>query len=767
MNGFGTRTLGGLMVGLNSILQSKRFRIFSGFVMVSLVCLVAYGAGSPNTNVLLQPSANPAAVTVGVPFTFQCEAYPPTGRTLVRMDYYYWRDGAQVKLGAVNGAGPIFTLSATIPAVPANGTNDSIYCIAVTDWNQSIGLLSSRPVTVSAGTTADTQAPTVPNGLTATPSTTSASLTWSAATDNFGVTGYEVSINGGAAIATTVTGYTATNLTSNTGYNFKVRARDAAGNWSAYSSAVNFTTTAATGGTPNTNTLILPSANPALITVGVPFTFQCNAYAPTGRTLVRMDYYYYRDGAQVSIGSVSGAGPNFTLSTATIPALPSNGTNDSIYCVAITDWNQSIGIGGGRSVVVSAPSDVTAPSVPTGLASSGLTYNSVTLNWNASSDNVAVSRYEIQTNSTGTPVSVSAPTVSRSMTGLTASTAYQFRVRACDAASNCSAYSSNISVTTPAAPVDTTAPSVPSGLSASPASTSASLSWTASTDNLAVTGYEVSINGGAAIATSSNLYSASGLTPNTGYNFKVRARDAAGNWSTYSAVSNFSTTSAVSSVNFSYGSAHSIQLSATVQSSPASITLSWPTVTGASNNSSFSIYRKLLGASSWGTAIATVASNASSYTDSAVTVGTAYEYRVNVSRAVGTAYGYILSGVNVEIDGYKGRILLLVDSSLQSLIQTQLDTLSNDLYGEGWIPLTQNVSRTASPSTVRSSIQSLRTTYPDLNAVYLIGHIPVAYAGNNNPDGHASRSMGSDGYYAELTSTWNSSSGCANSRRRC
>src|ERR1700719_2620511 len=76
-------------------------------------------------------------------------------------------------------------------------------------------------------------------------------------------------------------------------------------------------------------------------------------------------------------------------------------------------------------------------------------------------------------------------------TGLTASTSYSYRVRATDAAGNLSAYSSTATTSTPAVP-DTTPPTAPTNLAATAASSSQiNLSWTASTDNVGVTGYKV------------------------------------------------------------------------------------------------------------------------------------------------------------------------------------------------------------------------------------------------------------------------------------
>ena len=88
---------------------------------------------------------------------------------------------------------------------------------------------------------------------------------------------------------------------------------------------------------------------------------------------------------------------------------------------------------------------------------------------------------------------------------------------------------------TPPPPVDTTAPSSPSNLSTSNITeTSVNLSWNASTDNTAVTGYDV-YKGSAKIASvTTTNYSVSGLTAATNYTFNIRAKDAAGNISTSS-----------------------------------------------------------------------------------------------------------------------------------------------------------------------------------------------------------------------------------------
>jgi chitodextrinase len=99
------------------------------------------------------------------------------------------------------------------------------------------------------------------------------------------------------------------------------------------------------------------------------------------------------------------------------------------------------------------------------------------------------------------------------------------------------------------APPDVTAPSTPTNLVATPTGdTTVSLSWTASTDNVAVTGYEYRVDGGSAVdAGAGTSESVSGLTAATTYTFEVRAYDAAGNRSGWSASDDATTTGGGSS----------------------------------------------------------------------------------------------------------------------------------------------------------------------------------------------------------------------------
>ncbi|MWK37408.1 chitinase [Actinomadura sp. J1-007] len=95
----------------------------------------------------------------------------------------------------------------------------------------------------SGGPGDDAEAPTAPGGLRSTGKTSnSVSLAWTAATDNVGVTGYDVYQGDTKAESVTGTSATVTGLTPKTAYSFTVKARDAAGNTSPASGAVSVTT---------------------------------------------------------------------------------------------------------------------------------------------------------------------------------------------------------------------------------------------------------------------------------------------------------------------------------------------------------------------------------------------------------------------------------------------------------------------------------------------------------------------------------------------
>ncbi len=131
-------------------------------------------------------------------------------------------------------------------------------------------------------------------------------------------------------------------------------------------------------------------------------------------------------------------------------------------------------------VAPGAGADTQAPSSPPSFqAVAG--DRQVALSWGASTDNVKVVYYELRRD--GAPISFQEGTTFTD-TGLVNGTGYAYTVLAFDQAGNVS-----VAATANATPADTTAPGTPTGLAATPGDAQVSLTWTAPTDNVAVTGY--------------------------------------------------------------------------------------------------------------------------------------------------------------------------------------------------------------------------------------------------------------------------------------
>lgn len=177
-------------------------------------------------------------------------------------------------------------------------------------------------------------------------------------------------------------------------------------------------------------------------------------------------------------------------------------------------------------IIGSQGPDTQPPTAPSNLAASNITQTSLTLTWTASTDNVGVVAYDVYQGST---LKLSVTTTTAAITGLTASTAYSFSVKARDAAGNVSPASNVLNVTT-LAPPDTQAPTAPTNLTASNITqNSVNLSWTASTDNVGVVAYDVYQGSSLKLSVTTTLAAITGLAASTTYSFSVKARDAAGN----------------------------------------------------------------------------------------------------------------------------------------------------------------------------------------------------------------------------------------------
>ncbi|WP_405807064.1 PQQ-dependent sugar dehydrogenase [Streptomyces sp. NBC_00210] len=187
------------------------------------------------------------------------------------------------------------------------------------------------------------------------------------------------------------------------------------------------------------------------------------------------------------------------------------------------------------TVTASGPADTEKPTPPSNLRKDKEpTASTVSLAWDASTDNVKVTGYDIYQHGQ-LMKQVDGSTLAATVEGLNPETSYDWTVFARDAAANVSAASNAVTIATQPAPPDNEPPSVPGSLrSTGRTATSVDLAWNASTDNVKVTGYEIYRDGAAAGTADSTTTTIAGLKANTAYKFKVRAFDLKGNKSDFS-----------------------------------------------------------------------------------------------------------------------------------------------------------------------------------------------------------------------------------------
>ncbi len=268
----------------------------------------------------------------------------------------------------------------------------------------------------------DIEPPSMPNGLTATTTTKpEVDLSWSASTDNVGVTGYTVYRNGTplATVSGPTTAYADQSVVQLTNYTYGVDAVDAAGNHSPESAPLS---------------VVAPDSTPPSVPTGVSATALSTRQVNVGWSASTDNvgvtgYTVYRNG--VALTTVSGS----TLTYADTSVL-----DVTFYSYTV----DAVDAAGNRSAQSAAAStttlDYTAPSIPTGLSAMATTATTVSLSWNASTDNVGVAGYTIYRDGVML-TTVSGSTLNYADTFVIAYASHSYTVDAFDAAGNHSARS--------------------------------------------------------------------------------------------------------------------------------------------------------------------------------------------------------------------------------------------------------------------------------------------------------------------------------------
>ena len=610
----------------------------------------------------------------------------------------------------------------------------------------------------------DTQSPTAPSNLVATAiSSSQVNLSWTGSTDNVAVATYLVErcfVAGCSAFAqiasTTSTSYSNTALSASTSYTYRIRAADAAGNLSGYSNTATATTASGSGseglvaaysfdegtgttlgdnsGNSNTGTIangswtstgkfgsaltfdgtstMVTVADSASLDLTTGMTLEAWVYPTTlsdWRTVLMKEkpeahvyllyahdnaphpaLYVRADGLEYFVPGTAGLPVNtWSHLAATYDGITLrlyvNGTQvaSGALSVAIDSSTSPLRIGGnsiwgeyfaGRideiriynralssaqvasdmaTPIGGGGSDTQAPTTPSSLAATAVSTSQINLSWTASTDNVGVTGYRVE-RCQGAGCSdfaqIATPTsASYNDTGLSASTSYSYRVRAQDAVPNLSAYSSTASATTLATP-DTQAPTTPANLSATAASSvQINLSWTASTDNVAVTNYLVercqgaSCSNFAQIATPTTAsYNDTGRSPSTTYRYRVRAQDVVPNFSAYSTIASATTLAGPDTQPPTAPTGLAVTAGINQNS------LSWTASTDNVGVTAYLIERCQGASCSSFAQIDTSGTN--SYTDGTAIAGISYSYRVRARDAVPNFSGYSNVSTSIPAD---------------------------------------------------------------------------------------------------------------------
>ncbi|CAG0935327.1 Endoglucanase C [Thermoflexales bacterium] len=466
----------------------------------------------------------------------------------------------------------------------------------------------------------DTQAPTVPTNL-ASPSqtTTSINLTWTASTDNVGVTGYDIYRGTTLAGSSATTSFSDTGLTADTLYSYTVRAKDAAGNVSVASAALSVRTRAAVDTQPPTVPTNLASPSQTTTSINLSWTASTDNVGVTG-------YDIYRGttlaGSSATTSFVdSGLTPD-TLYSYTVRAKDAAG-NVSAASVALSVRTQA---GGGGSCAVAY---TIVNQWGTGFqADVKITNNGTaaiagwTLTWAYANGQQVTSAWNATVSQAG--ANVSASNVASHWNGTIGanggSVSFGFQGTHNGTNTNPTVFAVN-GVTCGSGP-DTQAPTVPTNLT-SPAQTTTSinLAWTASTDNVGVTGYDVYRNGTLVGSSATTSFVNTGLTANTLYTYTVRAKDAAGNVSAASAALGVRTLAS----SDTQAPTVPTDLASPAQSS-TSVTLAWTASTDNVGVTAYDIYRS-------GTLVGSSATT--SFVNTGLTASTTYTYTVRARDAAG------------------------------------------------------------------------------------------------------------------------------------
>jgi hypothetical protein len=200
---------------------------------------------------------------------------------------------------------------------------------------------------------------------------------------------------------------------------------------------------------------------------------------------------------------------------------------------------------------------------------------------------------------------------------------------------------------------------------------------------------------------------------------------------------------------------NSILVTATVDGD--ALLLEWPNTAGVS---SYFIKKREKGQANY-KPLVSLPGTATSFRDTNVVKGKIYEYHITRQNSTSNVAAPIAAGIEVSPVHFRGGVLLVIESSLEAALSTELDQYESDMWNEGWTVSRIWVHSQATVDSVKQAIKAEAMLNNDIRTVVLIGRVPVPYSGYLAPDGHTPDHLGAwpaDVFYGDLDGTWTDNS---------
>lgn len=183
--------------------------------------------------------------------------------------------------------------------------------------------------------------------------------------------------------------------------------------------------------------------------------------------------------------------------------------------------------------------------------------------------------------------------------------------------------------------------------------------------------------------------------------------------------------------------------SRTINSSQSVLEFKWPYRTPTVQE--LRVFKKSKDVFSWGSTYRILADTDSTFNDT-VTTGSMFEYKFEKDFGPdgNTIYGFALAGNRVPVETFRGKILILADSTHRTFLENDIRTFRNDLIGDGWLTELAWFDSFTTVNQLKTYIVSRYNANPSLlKSVVILGNLAVPYTGDYSgsgfyfpPDGH-------------------------------